>query len=74
MQAVVWIVRLAIVVVLVWFAVKNAQVITIYGLPNQTLGTFEASVEWCLRRGVPRVRAWPLMLLRGTPLEAQRER
>jgi len=35
MQAIVWIVRFAIVVVLVWFAVKNAQVITIYGLPNQ---------------------------------------
>ena len=35
MQTVVWILRLVIVVVLVWFAVKNAQVITIYGLPNQ---------------------------------------
>ena len=35
MQTVVWILRFVIVVVLVWFAVKNAQVITIYGLPNQ---------------------------------------
>jgi len=37
MQAIVWIVRFAIVVVLVWFAVKNAQMITLQGLPDQTL-------------------------------------
>ena len=37
MQAIVWIVRLAIVVVLVWFAVKNAQDVTLHGLPDQTL-------------------------------------
>ena len=37
MQAIVWIVRFAIVVVLVWFAVKNAQVITLHGLPEQQL-------------------------------------
>jgi len=37
MQAVVWILRLAIVVVLVWFAVKNAQMVTLHGLPDQTL-------------------------------------
>jgi len=37
MQAIVWIVRFAIVVVLVWFAVKNAQVVTLHGLPDQTL-------------------------------------
>jgi uncharacterized integral membrane protein len=37
MQAVVWILRFAIVVVLVWFAVKNAQMVTLHGLPDQTL-------------------------------------
>ena len=37
MQAIVWIVRFLIVVVLVWFAVKNAQVVTLLGLPDQTL-------------------------------------
>jgi len=37
MQAVVWIVRFLIVVVLVWFAVKNAQVVTLHGLPEQQL-------------------------------------
>ena len=35
MQTVVWILRFVIVVILVWFAVKNAQVVTIYGLPEQ---------------------------------------
>ena len=37
MQAIVWILRFAIVVVLVWFAVKNAQDVTLYGLPDQSL-------------------------------------
>ena len=36
MQAIVWIIRFAIVVVLVWFAVKNAQPVTLHGLPDQT--------------------------------------
>ena len=35
MQTLVWILRFVIVVILVWFAVKNAQVVTIYGLPEQ---------------------------------------
>lgn len=50
------------------------EVSLIYGLPLQTLESFRASVDWCLERGVPAVRAYPLMLLRGTPLEAERER
>jgi uncharacterized integral membrane protein len=37
MQAIVWILRFLIVVVLVWFAVKNAQPVTLHGLPDQTL-------------------------------------
>ena len=36
MQAIVWILRLVIVLVLVWFAVKNAQPVTINGLPDQS--------------------------------------
>ena len=36
MQTVVWIVRFLIVVILVWFAVKNAQDVTIKGLPGQS--------------------------------------
>lgn len=36
MQTLVWIVRLFIVLVLVWFSVKNAQDVTLTGLPGQT--------------------------------------
>lgn len=50
------------------------EVSLIYGLPNQTLESFQESVDWCLQRNVPRVRAWPLMLLRGTPLYEQKQR
>ena len=50
------------------------EISLIYGLPLQTLDRFRASVEWCLDRGVPRVRAWPLMLLRGTALYSERDR
>ena len=35
MQALVWILRFLIVVILVWFAVKNSQPIEIHGLPEQ---------------------------------------
>jgi uncharacterized integral membrane protein len=35
MQALVWIVRLVIVVILVWFAVKNSQPIDVHGMPGQ---------------------------------------
>lgn len=48
------------------------EVSLIYGLPNQTLDSFRSSVDWCVQRRVPRVRAWPLMLLRGTPLYEQK--
>lgn len=49
------------------------EVSLIYGLPHQTLASFRRSVSWCLARRVTRVRAFPLMLLRGTPLHQQRE-
>ncbi len=35
MQAFVWILRFVIVLVLVWFAVKNAQIVEVFGLPDQ---------------------------------------
>ena len=35
MQTLVWILRLAIVVVLVWFALKNTDAVTVHGLPYQ---------------------------------------
>ena len=49
------------------------EISLIFGLPHQTLGSFLESVQWCLERGVPRVRAYPLMLLRGTPIHAEHE-
>jgi putative membrane protein len=35
MQAFVWILRFLIVLVLVWFAAKNAQLVDVFGLPDQ---------------------------------------
>ncbi|MBI2893922.1 MAG: radical SAM protein [Deltaproteobacteria bacterium] len=46
----------------------------IYGLPAQTYESFRASIAYCLERRVKVVRAFPLMLLRGTSLERDRER
>jgi lipopolysaccharide assembly protein A len=37
MQPLVWVLRFLIVVVLIWFAVKNAQPVTLNGFPGQTL-------------------------------------
>ena len=37
MQAFVWIFRLAVVLVLVWFAVRNAQIVTLNGFPDYSL-------------------------------------
>lgn len=50
------------------------EVSLIYGLPAQTLASFRETVDWCLRRRIPVVRAFPLMLLRGTELERERAR
>ena len=36
MQALAWIFRIAIVLVLVWFAVKNSQPVTLHGFPEQS--------------------------------------
>ncbi|MFV8752326.1 B12-binding domain-containing radical SAM protein [Nannocystaceae bacterium ST9] len=52
----------------------NHEVSLIFGLPGQTLASFESSIQWCLERRVPVIKAFPLMLLRGTPLERDRER
>lgn len=48
------------------------EVSVIFGLPLQTRTSFEATVAWCLERRVPVIKAFPLMLLRGTPLERDR--
>ncbi len=50
------------------------EVSLIYGLPLQTVDSFKASVAWCLEREVPVIKAFPLMLLRGTRLDYNREK
>lgn len=50
------------------------EISLIFGLPLQTLASFEGSVRWCLERGVPVIKAFPLLLLRGTQLEQERAR
>jgi uncharacterized integral membrane protein len=64
MQALVWIVRLVIVVILVWFAVKNSQQIDVHGMPGQVwqaplvfvlLVTFVAGVVIGLLAWIPTV-------------------
>ncbi len=51
----------------------ECEVSLIFGLPNQTLESFEQSVEFCKRLQVPTIHAFPLMLLRGTPLFDQKK-
>lgn len=53
---------------------RSFEVSLIYGLPEQTLESFRETVRWCLRRRVPVIKAFPLMLLRGTQLATERQR
>lgn len=50
------------------------EVSLIYGLPEQTLESFKASVDWCLKMGVQIIKAYPLLLLKGTKLEKEKDR
>ena len=50
------------------------EVSLIYGLPEQTLNSFIQTVDWCLKRRIPVIKAFPLMLLRGTDLDRHRHR
>jgi len=50
------------------------EVSLIFGLPGQTLESFLESVRWCIDRGVQNIKAFPLLLLRGTPLDRERAR
>jgi hypothetical protein len=50
------------------------EVSLIFGLPLQTLQSFKESVRWCLERRIPTIKAFPLLLLRGTSLDADRAR
>lgn len=49
------------------------EVSLIFGLPEQTLDSFLETVDWCLKRNIPVIKAFPLMLLRGTDIEQRRK-
>ncbi|SGY88197.1 B12-binding domain-containing radical SAM protein [Moritella viscosa] len=44
------------------------EVSLIYGLPGQTVDSFQYSIEYLQQRGVTIIKAFPLMLLEGTQL------
>jgi len=44
------------------------EVSLIFGLPGQTTKSFQASIDFCRSANVPVIKAFPLMLLRGTPM------
>jgi len=48
------------------------EITLIYGLPNQTLDSFRRSVDFAREHAVS-VRAFPLLLLRGTPLHGKQQ-
>jgi radical SAM superfamily enzyme YgiQ (UPF0313 family) len=50
------------------------EVSLIFGLPEQTVDSFINSVAWCLERKVPVIKAFPLLLLRGTKLDLERQK
>lgn len=50
------------------------EVSIIFGLPEQTLESFRQTIAFCLTERIPVIKAFPLQLLRGTPLERERER
>lgn len=45
-----------------------AEISVIFGLPGQTVKSFQETIDYCKSYNVGRVLAYPLMLLRGTPL------
>lgn len=49
------------------------EVSLIYGLPGQSLDSFARSIEHLHARGCTAIKAWPLMLLPGTKLHAEKE-
>ena len=48
------------------------EVSVIYGLPEQSLTSFIKTIEWCLSMKIPVIKAFPLMLLRGTDTEKKK--
>jgi radical SAM superfamily enzyme len=51
----------------------DTEVSLIFGLPGQTVKSFEESVNFCIEHNVKTIHAFPLMLLRGTPLHENKK-
>ncbi len=49
------------------------EISMIYGLPYQTLESFQFGIDWLLQRNAENILAFPLMLLKGTKLYEQKE-
>lgn len=49
------------------------EVSLIFGLPGQTVESFKSSVDYCKQHEVDTIYAFPLMLLRGTPLHFNKD-
>ncbi|MGH1336871.1 MAG: B12-binding domain-containing radical SAM protein [Aureispira sp.] len=52
----------------------NYEISLIYGLPLQTVSSFEASIDFSINHGCKGLTAFPLMLLKGTELYQQKEK
>jgi radical SAM superfamily enzyme YgiQ (UPF0313 family) len=52
----------------------NFEVSLIFGLPIQTVESFQRSIDFCKMNQVPKIVAFALMLLRGTELYHQKEK
>ncbi len=50
------------------------EISIIFGLPQQTLSSFQQTVDFCLEQGVPIIHAFPLMLLRGTKMHENKQK
>eukprot|EP00638_Chattonella_subsalsa_P018350 CAMPEP_0117865266 /NCGR_PEP_ID=MMETSP0950-20121206/6636_1 /TAXON_ID=44440 /ORGANISM="Chattonella subsalsa, Strain CCMP2191" /LENGTH=115 /DNA_ID=CAMNT_0005716317 /DNA_START=77 /DNA_END=424 /DNA_ORIENTATION=+ len=50
----------------------KSEISLIFGLPGQSIDSFVASVKWCQSVAPTRIRAFPLMLHRGTNLHDRR--
>jgi radical SAM superfamily enzyme YgiQ (UPF0313 family) len=50
----------------------NTEISIIYGLPKQTLHSFKETIRFCQQYHPTAIRAFPLMLLRGTVLYEKR--
>ena len=50
------------------------EVSLIYGLPGQTVDSFKRSIEFVANRGCKLIKAYPLMLFRGTELFNEKEK